>query len=178
MRYAGTARRELGVATIFNFLGPLTNPAGARRQALGVADPAMVERMVATLSRLGSERVIAFHGAGGIDELSTSGPSDVVELKDGDVSRWTIDPAGLGIAPSSIDDLAGGDAAENAAMVRRLLEGEPGPHRDVVVLNSAAGLVAAGLAEGMEDGLERAGAAIDEGAATAALARMVEISNA
>jgi anthranilate phosphoribosyltransferase len=177
MRHAGTARRELGVATIFNFLGPLTNPAGARRQALGVADPAMVERMVETLGRLGSERVLAFHGAGGLDELSTAGPSEVVELKDGDVSRWTIDPRALGIEPASVDDLAGGDAPQNADIVRRVLEGEPGPRRDVVVLNAAAGLVASGLAGNMEDGLGRARAAIDDGGAAASLARMIEVSN-
>lgn len=177
MRHAATPRRELGVATIFNFLGPLTNPAGARRQALGVADPAMVERMVATLGRLGSERVLAFHGADGLDELSTSGPSDVVELRDGEVTRSRIDPAELGIEPASVDDLAGGDAAQNAAMVRRLLEGEPGHRRDVVALNAAAGLVAAGLAEGIEDGLDRARAAIDDGSAAAALDRMIEVSS-
>jgi anthranilate phosphoribosyltransferase len=178
MRHAGVPRRELGVATIFNFLGPLTNPAGARRQALGVADPAMVERMVETLDRLGSERVLAFHGAGGLDELSTSGPSDVVELKDGTVARWTIDPAELGIEPASVDDLAGGDAGGNADLIRRVLDGEKGARRDVVVLNAAAGLVAAGIAEGMEDGLDRAGASIDRGDAAAALARMAEVSNA
>lgn len=177
MRHAATPRRELGVATIFNFLGPLTNPAGARRQALGVADPTMVERMVTTLERLGSERVLAFHGAGGLDELSTSGPSDVVELKDGEVTRWRIEPAELGIAPASVDELAGGDASENAQMVRRLLDGDPGPRREVVVLNAAAGLVAAGLAGGMEEGLERARAAIDDGSAAAALERMIEVSN-
>ena len=176
MRHAGVPRRELGVATIFNFLGPLTNPAGARRQALGVADPAMVERMVETLGRLGSERVLAFHGAGGLDELATSGPSDVVELKDGAVARWTIDPSALGIDPAPVDALAGGDAAENASTIRNILDGEEGPRRDVVVLNAAAGLVAAGLADDMPAGLDKARAAIDDGSAATALRRMVTVS--
>jgi anthranilate phosphoribosyltransferase len=178
MRHAGVPRRELGVATIFNFLGPLTNPAGARRQALGVADPAMVERMVETLGRLGSERVLAFHGFDGLDELSTSGPSQVVELAGGAVTRWTIDPAELGIEPASIDALAGGDAAENAATIRDVLAGGAGPKRDIVVLNAAAGLVAAGLAGDMAAGLDHARAAIDGGSAAHALDRMVEVSSA
>ena len=178
MRHAMTPRRELGVATIFNFLGPLTNPAGAKRQALGVADPAMVERMVETLGRLGSTRVLAFHGSDGLDELSTSGPSQVVELDDGVVSRWTIDPAELGIEPARIADIAGGTADENAHAIRRLLDGERGPRRDVVTLNAAAGLVAYGSAADMSDGLEKAAAAIDEGAAANALERMIEVSNA
>ncbi|HEY7875728.1 MAG TPA: anthranilate phosphoribosyltransferase [Actinomycetota bacterium] len=178
MRHAGVPRRELGVATIFNFLGPLTNPAGARRQALGVADPAMVERMVETLGRLGSERVLAFHGADGLDELSTSGPSQVVELADGQITRWTIDPAELGIDPAPTEALAGGDASQNAQMIRDLLESEPGPRRDVVVLNAAAGLVAAGIAADMAAGLEKARAAVDDGSAKSALDRMIEVSTA
>jgi anthranilate phosphoribosyltransferase len=177
-RHTATPRRELGVATIFNFLGPLANPAGARRQALGVADPAMVERMVEALGRLGSTRVIAFHGSDGLDELSTSGPSRVVELNDGEVGRWTIDPASLGLAPAPLSELAGGTADENAAAIRRILDGEPGPRRDIVLLNAAAGLVAAGLAADMEDGLAAAGAAVDDGRAAGSLERMIEASNA
>lgn len=178
MRHAGTTRRELGTATIFNFLGPLTNPAGARRQALGVADPSMVERMVETLDRLGSTRVIAFHGSDGLDELSTSGPSQVVELHDGAVTRWTIDPASLGLAPAPLSAIAGGTPEENAAAVRRILDGERGPRRDIVLLNAAAGLLAAGLSGDMAEGLDAAAAAVDGGAAAAALERMVAASNA
>ena len=178
MRHAMTPRRELGVATIFNFLGPLTNPAGARRQALGVADPAMVERMVETLGRLGSTRVIAFHGADGLDELSTSGPSQVVELDGGEVTRWTIDPAELDLEPAPIDALAGGTADENATTIRLILDGERGPRRDIVVLNAGAGLLAAGAAGDLRDGLARAAAAIDDGSAGAALDRMIEVSTA
>ena len=178
MRHAAVPRRELGVATIFNFLGPLTNPAGATRQALGVSDPRMVDVMVETLGRLGSTRVLAFHGAGGLDELSTAGPSYVVELNRGDITRWTIDPSELGVPPARLEDLAGGTADENAAMVRGLLEGATGARRDVVVLNAAAGLIAADLVADMAKGIELAADAIDSGRALGALDRLVEVSSA
>jgi anthranilate phosphoribosyltransferase len=178
MRHAGVPRRELGVPTIFNFLGPLTNPAGATRQALGVSDPRMVDIMVEALARLGSTRVLAFHGAGGLDELSTAGPSYVVELNAGDVTRWTIDPAELDLPPAPIEALAGGDADENAATIRSVLGGEHGPKRDVVVLNAAAGLIAAGRADDLSAGMIAAAAAIDEGRATAALDRLIAVSTA
>jgi anthranilate phosphoribosyltransferase len=177
MRHAGVPRRELGIATIFNFLGPLTNPAGATRQALGVADPRMVDIMVETLGRLGSVRVIAFHGAGGLDELSTAGPSYVVELDGGDIKRWTIDPADLDLAPAPIEALAGGSAGENAQQIRSVLAGEPGPKRDVVALNAAAGLMAAGRGADMESSLSLAQAAIDSGDAAKALDRLISVSS-
>lgn len=176
MRHAGATRRELGVATIFNFLGPLTNPAGAKRQALGVADERMIDKMVATLGRMGSTRVLAFHGHQGLDELATSGPSKVVELRDGDVHRWTIDPAELGLAPATLDEVSGGTAEENAAHIRTVLEGAPGPRRDIVTLNAAAGLVAAGEADDMAAGLQRAADAIDSGAAARTLDLLAETS--
>lgn len=178
MRHTAVPRRELGVATIFNFLGPLTNPAGATRQALGVADPRMVDIMVEALDQLGSKRVLAFHGAGGLDELSTSGTSYVVELNEGRIERWTIDPADLGLAPAPIEALAGGTADENAQQIRVVLAGETGPHRDVVVLNAAAGLVAAGHSADMGEGLTEAQRAIDSGAAAKALERLVTVSSA
>ena len=177
MRHAGATRRELGVATIFNFLGPLTNPAGATRQALGVADPRMVDIMVEVLGRLGSERVIAFHGAGGLDELSTAGPSYVVELRDGGVSRWTIDPEELGIPPAPLEALSGGTAEENAATIRAVLDGAEGPKRDVVLLNAAAGLLADGRGADLAATYALAQAAIDSGAARGALDRLVEVSS-
>ena len=176
MRHAASSRRELGIATIFNFLGPLTNPAGATHQALGVSDPTMTERMVETLGRLGSEHVLAFHGHGGLDELALSGPSDVLELKDGSLSRWTIDPEELGLRRAGTDEVAGGDASENAGLVRAVLEGEPGPRRDIVVLNAAAGLVAAGLSPDMQSGLTSASEAVDSGAALDSLERLVRVS--
>jgi anthranilate phosphoribosyltransferase len=176
-RHAAVPRRELGVATIFNFLGPLTNPAGATRQALGVSDASMIEVMVATLGRLGSNHVIAFQGFGGIDELATAGPSSIVELKDNEVTRWTLDPADLGLAPSPIEAIAGGSAEENASMIRSVLGGTNGPHRDIVVLNAAAGLVAAGFARDFPAGLKAAGDALDSGRATEALDKLIEVSN-
>ncbi|HEX2296479.1 MAG TPA: anthranilate phosphoribosyltransferase [Actinomycetota bacterium] len=176
MRHAGAPRRELGVPTIFNFLGPLTNPAGATRQALGVSDPKMIEPMVHTLGRLGSKHVLAFHGDRGLDELSTSGPSRVYELVDGEVREWTIDPAELGLEVSPLDAVAGGTAEENAATIRAVLGGEPGPRRDIVLLNAAAGLVAAGLAGEMAGGLRLAAEAVDSGEAAARLDRLVDVS--
>ncbi|MGI8941124.1 MAG: anthranilate phosphoribosyltransferase [Actinomycetota bacterium] len=176
MRHAATPRRELGVATIFNFLGPLTNPAGATRQALGVADPRMIDNMVSTLGRLGSTRVLAFHGDQGLDELATSGSSQVVELNGGEVRRWTINPSKLGLAQAPIDAVSGGSATENAAHIRGVLAGEPGPRRDIVLLNAAAGLVAAGVAEEMSEGLERRAEAVDSRAAAEVLETLVETS--
>ncbi len=176
MKHAITPRRELGVATIFNFLGPLTNPAGATRQALGVADPRMVDIMVATLGRLGSVHVIAFHGDGGLDELATSGPSHVVELTGEGVRRWELDPQELGLERAPLAAIGGGAAAHNAAVVTGVLAGKGGPARDVVVLNAAAGLVAAGAAGDMAGGLSLAYEAIDSGAARRALALLVEVS--
>jgi anthranilate phosphoribosyltransferase len=177
MRHAGAARKELGVATIFNFLGPLTNPAGATRQALGVAEERMVELMVTTLGRLGSVHVVAFHGAGGLDELSIEGPSQVTELVKGEINQWSIDPQTLGIASASLDALAGGTADENAGAIRSVLDGEKGPKRDVVALNAAAGFVAADRADDLERGLELAHEAIDSGSAAAALERLVKVSS-
>jgi anthranilate phosphoribosyltransferase len=177
MRHTAGARRELGVATVFNFLGPLTNPAGATRQALGVSDPRMLDVMVETLSRLGSAHVLAFHGHGGIDELATSGPSQVVELRAGEISRWVLDPAALGLPSAPLEALKGGSAPENAAVITALLDGERGPRRDVVALNAGAALVAADLAGDLVEGLAQAGAALDSGAAAGVLEGLVEVSN-
>lgn len=177
MRHAAAPRRELGVATIFNFLGPLTNPAGATRQALGVSDPSMIDVMVEALGRLGSNHVIAFHGYGGLDELATAGPSDVVEWKKGAVSRWTLDPSELGLETAPLDAIAGGSADQNAATIRTILAGDKGPRRDIVVLNAAAGLVAAGFASDISAGITAAAGAIDSGRARESLERLVAVSN-
>ncbi|MDP9068938.1 MAG: anthranilate phosphoribosyltransferase [Actinomycetota bacterium] len=178
MRHAASPRRELGVATVFNFLGPLTNPAGARRQALGVSDAAMLDKMARALKRLGSEHVVAFRGHDGLDELSTAGPSRVIELVGGETKEWTLDPSELGLPPSRLEDVAGGSRDENAALVRRVLEGEGGPRRDIVLLNAAAGLLAAGRARDIAHGLELAAQAVDDGAAARALELLVAASNA
>nr|MBA2600983.1 anthranilate phosphoribosyltransferase [Actinomycetota bacterium] len=178
MRHAAMPRRELGVATVFNFLGPLTNPAGATYQALGVADPNMIEKMVDTLRRLGSKHVVAFHGDRGLDELSTSGPSQVVELVEGSMRRWTLDPAEHGISAADPSDIAGGTAEENARAIVDVLDGAAGPRRDIVALNAAAGLLACGLASDIASGLERAAEALGSGAARRVLSDLIEISQA
>ena len=178
LRFAAGPRRELGIPTTFNFLGPLANPAGVKRQAVGVSDPAMAERMLAALERLGVERALVFHGHDGLDELTTTGPSTVHDLQDGSVQTYDVDPASLGLPVAAPSDLLGGDAAANAAVVRRVLAGEAGPARDIAVLNGAAALVVAGLAADLPDGLERACAAIDDGRAAAALDAFVHVSAA
>ena len=176
MRHAGPPRRELGIATAFNFLGPLANPAGVRRLMIGVADPSMSERMVGVLAARGSERVLVVHGDDGLDELTVSTTSTVVELRDGEVREYPVDPKELGIAPAPTEALVGGDPATNAELARRVLAGDAGPHRDVVCLNAAAGLLVAGMVDDLADGLQAARAAIDGGGAADALDRLVAVS--
>jgi anthranilate phosphoribosyltransferase len=178
MRHAGPPRRELGIPTAFNFLGPLANPAGVRRLMIGVADASMAERMVGVLAARGSERVLVVHGDDGLDELTISTTSQVLELREGDVHAYEVDPKDLGITPASVEALAGGDPATNAALARGVLDGEPGPHRDIVCLNAGAALLAAGMADDLASGIGAARSSIDEGAAAAALDRLVAISNA
>lgn len=176
MRHALPVRRELGVATAFNFLGPLANPARVKRQVVGVGDPAMAEKMVRVLAANGGTDVIVVHGADGLDELSTTGPSTMYRLRDGDLERTTVDPGELGLAPCELRDLLGDEAAENARLARSVLDGERGPRREVVALNAAAGLMAAGLAGDLTEGLDLAFSTIDSGAAAARLERLVKIS--
>ena len=178
MRHAGPTRRELGVRTAFNLLGPLTNPAGARRQVIGVSRPEHTELLARTLGLLGTERAWVVHGAGGLDEISTLGHTKVSELRGGMVNTFYVHPADAGVPRASIEQLAGGEAAENADLVRRLLEGERGPRRDIVLLNAAAGLLVAGRADSLREGVAVAEASLDSGAARQALARLVEISQA
>jgi anthranilate phosphoribosyltransferase len=177
MRYAGPPRKELGVPTIFNFLGPLTNPAGATRQALGVADAKMLDKMVDALARLGSSHVLAFHGEDGLDELSTSGPSRVLELKGGRISEWRVEPQDLGLPAADLASLAGGSPQQNGEVLRDVLGGRQGPHRDIVVLNAAAGLMAAERADSLEGGIQIAADAIDSGAAERTLDRLIEVAS-
>jgi len=176
-RFAGPARREIGIATVMNLLGPMANPGRVRRQVIGVANAGFAERMVETLQRHGSEHAWVVHG-NGLDELSTTGPSHVVELRQGEVTRHEVEPLRYGLARALADDLVGGDPADNAAAARRVFAGDPGPHRDIVVLNAGAGLVVAGLAPELGDGIVMAQAAIDDGRAAAALDRMVTASHA
>ena len=177
MRHAAAARRELGIRTVFNFLGPLANPAQVKRQAVGVGSPEATEKMARVLAALGHERALVFHGAGGLDELSTEGPSQVFDVAGGEVTTFQLDPAKLGLPAATRDDLRGGDAQANAEIVRAVLGGGSGPHRDVVMLNAAAGLLAAGLVPSMEEGLVGAARSIDSGAARVALDDLVRVSS-
>lgn len=178
MRHAGPVRRELGVPTAFNVLGPLANPGGVRRLMIGVADGSMAERMIGVLAARGSERALVVHGNDGLDELTTSTTSQVHELRDGEVTAYEVDPTELGLPLVPRAALTGGDPATNAEAARRVLAGEEGPHRDVVCLNAAAGLMVAGLVDDLASGLELARATIDDGKAAAALDALIVASNA
>ncbi|MGH9062508.1 MAG: anthranilate phosphoribosyltransferase [Acidimicrobiales bacterium] len=177
MRHATPVRRELGVATVFNFLGPLANPARARRQVVGVSDPSMADKMLGVLAANGATRAMVVWGHDGLDELSTTGVSVALSLgPEGGIARLEVDPGRLGLAPARLGDLVGGSATANAAAARRVLAGESGPHRDIAALNAAAGLVVAGLAPDLAAGLELAGAAIDGGGAAGVLDGLVRVS--
>ncbi len=177
MKHAAGPRRELGFRTVFNILGPLSNPAGATRQVLGVYDRSLTERMARVLGLLGAERALVVHGAGGMDELSTLGPTVVSELGGGKVVNYEIAPEDVGLERARLDDLLGGTPEENARMVREVLAGVPGPRRDIVLLNAAAALVAADRARSLREGIALAGESIDSGRARAALDALVEYSH-
>jgi anthranilate phosphoribosyltransferase len=174
---AGPVRRELRVPTVFNFLGPLTNPARPFAQVVGVSDERMLPLMAEVLARRGV-RAKVFRGEDGLDELTTTGISTVFDVRDGDVREGHLDPATLGLARASLADLRGGDAAEAAAIARAVLAGEAGPRRDVVLLNAGAALEVAGRASDLATGIQLAATAIDTGAANATLDRWVAVSNA
>jgi anthranilate phosphoribosyltransferase len=176
LRFAGPVRRELGVPTTFNFLGPLANPAGVGRQSVGVSDPAMADRVVGALTELGKVHVLVFYGHDGLDELTTTASSTVYELRDGEVRRSVVDPADFGIARAERQDLVGGDAAHNAAIVLEVLGGAEGPVRDIVTLNAAAALVVADLASDLATGVDLARAVLDDGRAARTLERFVDAS--
>ena len=167
MKHVGPSRVELGTRTIFNLLGPLSNPAGARRQLIGVFAPEWVEPVARVLGQLGSERVWVVHGASGLDEISTTGPTRVSSLIDGEVTSFEISPADAGLSPSSLEELRGGDAEVNAAAMRAVFEGKPSAYRDIVLLNAGASLVVADAAKSLADGVTMAQAVVDNGAAAA-----------
>ncbi|MFB3739175.1 MAG: anthranilate phosphoribosyltransferase [Candidatus Velamenicoccus archaeovorus] len=175
--YAVGIRRELRVATVFNFLGPLTNPVRPSAQVVGVSDARMLPLLAEVLARRGV-RAMVFRGHDGLDELTTTGPSTVYDARDGRISERTLDPATLGFERAAPEDLVGGDVDANADVARRILAGEPGPKRDVVVLNAAAALEVSGRAGTLEEGLELASASIDSGAAARTLERWAVVSNA
>jgi anthranilate phosphoribosyltransferase len=178
MRHAGPTRRELGVPTVFNFLGPMANPARVQRQVVGVSDASMAQRMLAVLAASGTVQAMVVHGHDGLDELSTVAKSSVLELRDGETSSYEVDSSQFGIPHAAAADLRGGDANQNAAAARAVLAGNSGPHRDIVVLNAAAGIVVGGLAADLESGVEQAQQAIDNGAAEAALDGLISVSAA
>jgi anthranilate phosphoribosyltransferase len=177
MRHAAEARRELGVRTAFNLLGPLTNPAGASRHIVGVPRPELTELIARALLLLGSERAWVVHGADGLDELSTTGHTKVSECRDGAVQTFYVHPAEFGLAKSSVDALRGGDAGQNAQRIRDVLAGTHGPARDVVLLNAGAALLVAGRTDSVRAGILAAQRSIDDGRASRALAQLVAISN-
>ncbi len=177
VRHAATARKALGVRTMFNVLGPLSNPAGAKRQLLGVFSRDLVRPIAEVLPRLGVASAWVVHGEDGLDELTTTGRTFVAELRDGAVREFDVTPADAGLPSAKAADLRGGDPAENAAAITRLLAGERGANRDIAVLNAAAALVVCGVAKYLADGARRAEESIDSGAAADALAKLVEVSN-
>ena len=178
MRHAGPVRREIGIRTVFNILGPLTNPSAAQRQLIGVAFPQLGEKMAEVMRLLGSERTLVVHGAGGLDEIALDGDTSVWELRDGKVESWTFRPGDTGLGRWTVDELRGGDHEANAATMLRLLAGEGGPIRDAVLINTAGVLLAAGAAASIPEGIQTAAQAIDSGAARQKLDALVELSNA
>ncbi len=175
-RFAAPSRREIAIPTVFNLLGPMANPGRVRRQLIGVANPTVAGRMLASLRIHGSKRAWVVHG-NGLDELTTTGTSTVLALEDDEVRTFTVDPVALGLAPAIADELTGGPPAQNAESVRRVLGGAHGAHRNIVLLNAAAGLVIAGRVDDLQDGLAVAADSIDSGRAAAALATMARVSN-
>ena len=178
MRHAIGPRKELATRTVFNVLGPLTNPAGARRQLIGVYDGALTEKLAGVLNELGSERAFVVHGSDGLDEITLTGPTKLSELNNGRVSTREIYPEDFGLERVAAEALAGGDVARNAEILRMVLDGKTGPQRDVVLLNAAAAIAAGGLAEDMATAINMARESIDSGKARQALDRLVEVSNA
>ena len=176
MRHVGPTRVELGTRTIFNLLGPLSNPAGAKRQLVGVFAPNWVRPIAEVLAKLGSERAWVVHGDG-LDELTTTGTTLVAELKDGKVASFEVTPEDAGLPRATLDDIKGGDPAANAAQLTLLLDGRRGPLRDIVLLNSAAALIVAGRARDLRRGVDQAAEAIDEGKARRVLEKLVAITN-
>ncbi len=178
MKALAGVRRELGVRTIFNVLGPLANPAGAARQLIGVGRPELVPLLSGALAELGGERAVVFHSANGLDELVPGVPADGVEVAEGRTRPWRLDATGLAQKPVTLEELAGGDAVENAALLARLLDREPGPRREAVLLNAGLALVVEGRALDLPEGYERARAAIESGAAAGCFEKLKEASRA
>jgi len=176
MKYAAAPRREIGIRTVFNILGPLTNPAGARAQVLGVAEEALVEKLALVLQRLGSHHALVVHGEDGLDEITPAGKTQVCELTDGNIKSYIISPEDLGFSRASLDNLKGGTADENASRLRNILAGASGPQRDVVLMNAAAALVAGDKVKTLQQGVTLAGETIDSGRALAKLEQLIRFT--
>ncbi|MBA7695390.1 Anthranilate phosphoribosyltransferase [subsurface metagenome] len=176
MKYASAPRREIGIRTVFNILGPLTNPAGAKAQVLGVADGLLVEKLALVLQSLGCHHALVVHGEDGLDEITVTEKTQVCELKDGRIKSYSISPEDFGLSRASLDSLRGGNAGENAALLRRILAGVPGPRRDVVLMNAAAVLLAGEKARTLQEGISLAKGIIDSGHALAKLEQLIELS--
>jgi len=177
MKHVGPSRQELGVRTIFNLLGPISNPAGTKRQLIGVFSRDWIEPLAQVLKNLGSERVWVVHGSDGLDELTTTGATEVAELKDGKVTRFEVTPEEAGLERAQPDDLLGGEADANATAIRDVLDGTAGPFRDIVILNAAAALIVAGNAEHIAAGATLAAEAIESGNARTSLEKLVDLTN-
>jgi anthranilate phosphoribosyltransferase len=177
MKYVQRARRELGLRTVFNLLGPLTNPAHASAQVVGVHSFALVEKLAEALSLLGLARAVVVHGHDGLDEITVTGPTRVAEVRHGNVRTYEVTPEEFGMQRSPIEDLAGGDAAANAEIIRRILDGEKSARRDVILLNAAAALVAGGKTDHLGEAVPIASASIDSGAAKSTLEKLVRFTN-
>jgi anthranilate phosphoribosyltransferase len=176
-RHAAPARKQIGMRTIFNLLGPLTNPARAQSQVLGVFSAEVIDLVAATLAELGVEHAFVVHGAGGLDEISISGETQVAEVKQGVVRRFTVTPEEFGVSRAPLESLRGGSAADNAAIIRRVLDGEAGPPRDIVVINAAATLVAAGIAADFREAANLAGKTLSSGSAADKLRALTTFTN-
>jgi len=177
MRHVAPTRRALGVRTVFNFLGPLCNPAGARRLAIGTSDRRMAELMIQVLAERGAEYAFVFSGEDGLDELTTTAPSFIYRLRDGEITHAEFTPEDFGVPRTTIEHLRGGDAAENVRIIRAVLEGESGPRRDIAMVNATPAIVVAGLADGFTEAMTLAEQALDSGDAAAVLERALQLAN-
>lgn len=177
MKHVGPTRVELGTRTIFNLLGPLSNPAGVKRQMLGVFARTWVEPLAEVLKALGTERAWVVHGSDGLDEVTTTGPTYVAELSGGKIKTFEVKPEDIGVKKAKPEDLKGGDGAHNAAALRAVLDGKPGSYRDIAIMNAAASLIVAGKANTLAEAAKLAAQSIDEGAAKARLEKLVSVSN-
>jgi anthranilate phosphoribosyltransferase len=176
MKHVAPVRRQLGVRTIFNLLGPMTNPAGANAQVIGVYAPQLTEMFAHTLKSLGSLRALVVHGSDGLDEITITGASRITELKNGEVKTYTIEPEDFGLTRAGLAEIKGGDAGHNAGLVAGVLDGEKSARRDIVLLNAAAALVAGNAASDLSEGVQLAAAAIDSGAASSKLQRLIDFT--